>query len=144
MGSEGTLYWQTRLSSFLMAPVWLDELSPWLPSIRDFPFLQMNRAIRMGGWGCGPQWKLKGIYSKKLSCVQIQAILTSRYMRQPALLGHGKWKQMWWQMKGILWPWSSQAWNPVGIQLLFTGNWHRVVTFPRQVGAIVFWHHEKH
>lgn len=93
--------------------------------------------------GEGPQWKLKDIYSEEATYIQLHAALISRCMRQLPLV---TWEveARWWQMKGILWSWSTQAWNPVGVRLLFTGNWHRVITFPRQVGAIVFWHQEKH
>lgn len=73
--------------------------------------------------GEGPQWKLKDIYSEEATYVQLHAALISRCMRQLPLV---TWKveARWWQMKGILWSWSTQAWNPVGVQLLFTGNWH--------------------
>lgn len=94
--------------------------------------------------GEGPQQRLKGIYSEEATRVQHSCRSDIQMHEATSPLGTREVEARWWQMKGILWPWSTQAWNPVGVQLLFTGNWHIVITFPRQVGAIVFWHHEKH
>lgn len=87
--------------------------------------------------------RLKGIYSEEAPSIPVPAVPTSRGKRTLAFGARGSRNKVRTNKRHAL-ALELAGMESVGEKFLFTGNWQRVITFPRQVGAIVCWHHEKH
>jgi hypothetical protein len=125
-----------RISLLLMAPLGLDVLKAW--------GVRLLLCRQAWGVGDGPsRGRLRGIYSEEAPCIYVHAVLTSRCRRPLAFGDTGNRSKVMTNRRHPL-ALEHTGMGSVEEKFLFTGNWQRVITFPRQVGAIVFWHHGKH